>query len=169
MTRIGSWITFTFWIILIQIFILSYVEVGGYLSPYLYPLILILAPANFNRYGLLLLGGLLGLGIDFHEGSGGLHLMASSALAYGRSWMLNAVVPRAAEEQLPFAPQDLGLGKWLTLIFLSYGLHHVWLFLWASHDGHLWSLVVVRSLLNLVVSGALATAIAWFIPKSANG
>jgi len=55
------------------------------------------------------------------------------------------------------------------LIFLSYGLHHVWLFLWASHDGHLWSLVVVRSLLNLVVSGALATAIAWFIPKSANG
>jgi hypothetical protein len=105
MTRIGSWITFTFWIVLIQIFVLSYVEVGGYLSPYLYPLILILAPANFNRYGLLLLGGLLGLGIDFHEGSGGLHLMASSALAYGRSWMLNAVVPRAAEEQLPFAPQ----------------------------------------------------------------
>jgi hypothetical protein len=95
--------------------------------------------------------------------------MASSALAYARPWMLNAVVPRAAEEQLPFAPQDLGTGKWLTLIFLSFGLHHVWLFVWASHDGHLWSLVLMRSVLNLAVSGALATAIAWFIPKSSNG
>ncbi len=73
MTRIGSWITFTFWVVLLQIFVLSYVEVGGYLSPYLYPLILVLAPANFNRYGLLMLSSLLGLGIDLHEGSGGLH------------------------------------------------------------------------------------------------
>jgi hypothetical protein len=29
--------------------------------------------------------------------------------------------------------------------------------------------VLLRSALNLLVSGALATAIAWFIPKSSNG
>lgn len=95
--------------------------------------------------------------------------MATSLLAYTRPWMLNAVIPRAAEEQLPFAPQDLGLGKWFTLLLLTFGLHHVWLFLWASHDGHVWSLVLLRSLINIVVSGSLATAIGWFYPKSSQG
>ena len=109
MTRIGSWLSLVFWVIVLQLLVLSQIEVSGYLSPYLYPLVIVLAPANFNRYGLLIIGALLGIAMDFHEGSGGLHLMATSLLAYMRPWMLNAVIPRAAEEQLPFAPQDLGL------------------------------------------------------------
>ncbi|MDP4932519.1 MAG: hypothetical protein NWQ85_04140 [Schleiferiaceae bacterium] len=169
MTRIGSWLSLIFWVLILQLLVLSQIEVSGYLSPYLYPLVIVLAPANFDRYGLLIIAALMGLAMDFHEGSGGLHLMATSLLAYTRPWMLNAVIPRAAEEQLPFAPQDLGLGKWFTLLLLTFGLHHVWLFLWASHDGHVWSLVLLRSLINIVVSGSLATAIGWFYPKSSQG
>lgn len=166
MTRPGPWIAFSFWVLLAQIFILSQIEVGGYLSPYVYPLVIVLAPANFNRLGLLAVGAMLGLGIDLHEGSGGLHLMASSLLAYVRIWLLNGVVPRAAEEQLAFAPQDLGLGKWTTLALLTWSVHHLWLFIWASHGGHILSLVIGRSVLNVVVSASLATALAWFVPKS---
>ena len=148
---------------------MSQIEVGGYLSPYLYPLILVLAPANFNRLGLVAISAVIGLGIDLHEGSGGLHLMASSLLAYVRPWILNGIVPRAAEEQLSFAPQDLGLGKWTTLVLLTMGIHHLWLFVWASHGTHILSLVLGRSVLNLLVSAALSTAVAWFIPKSQVG
>ena len=89
MTRPGPWIVFSFWVLLAQILLLSQIEVGGYLSPYLYPLVLVLAPANFNRLGLLAIAAALGLGIDLHEGSGGLHMMASSLLAYLRPWILN--------------------------------------------------------------------------------
>jgi len=169
MTRPGPWIVFSFWVLLVQVVLLSQIEVGGYLSPYLYPLVLILAPANFNRLGLLAIGALLGLGIDLHEGSGGLHLMASSLLAYVRPWILNGIVPRAAEEQLSFVPQDIGLGKWTTLVLLTLGIHHLWLFLWASHGTHILSLIVGRSVLNLLVSAALLTAVAWFVPKSQVG
>ena len=169
MTRPGPWIVFSFWLLLAQIFLLSQIEVGGYLSPYLYPLILVLAPANFNRLGLVAISAVIGLGIDLHEGSGGLHLMASSLLAYVRPWILNGIVPRAAEEQLSFAPQDLGLGKWTTLVLLTMGIHHLWLFVWASHGTHILSLVLGRSVLNLLVSAALSTAVAWFIPKSQVG
>ena len=169
MTRPGPWIVFSFWVLLAQIFLLSQIEVGGYLSPYLYPLILVLAPANFNRLGLVAISAVIGLGIDLHEGSGGLHLMASSLLAYVRPWILNGIVPRAAEEQLSFAPQDLGLGKWTTLVLLTMGIHHLWLFVWASHGTHILSLVLGRSVLNLLVSAALSTVVAWFIPKSQVG
>jgi len=169
MTRPGPWIVFSFWVLLAQIFLLSQIEVGGYLSPYLYPLILVLAPANFNRLGLVAISAVIGLGIDLHEGSGGLHLMASSLLAYVRPWILNGIVPRAAEEQLSFAPHDLGLGKWTTLVLLTMGIHHLWLFVWASHGTHILSLVLGRSVLNLLVSAALSTAVAWFIPKSQVG
>lgn len=168
MTKVFGWITFSFWVLLAQWLLLSQISVGGYLSPYLYPLVLLLAPANFNRYGLLVLSGFIGLLMDLHEGSGGLHVMASSLVAYARPWMLNAVVPRAAEEQLPFAPQDLGLGKWFTLLLLFVGLHHFWLFAWSNHDGQIIRLVLGRSALNILVSGSLTTAAAWFIPKSAN-
>lgn len=169
MTRPGPWIVFSFWVILAQILLLSQIEVGGYLSPYLYPLVLVLAPANFNRLGLLAIAAALGLGVDLHEGSGGLHMMANSLLAYARPWILNGIVPRAAEEQLSFVPQDLGLGKWTTLVLLTLGIHHIWLFLWASHGTHIFSLVLGRSVLNVVVSAALSTSVAWFIPKSQAG
>ena len=109
MTRIGPWLSLVFWVIVLQLLVLSQIEVSGYLSPYLYPLVIVLAPANFNRYGLLIIGALLGIAMDFHEGSGGLHLMATSLLAYMRPWMLNAVIPRAAEEQL--RPPRFGLGQ----------------------------------------------------------
>ena len=166
MTRPGPWIMFSLWVLLAQWLVLSQIEVGGYLSPYLYPLVILMAPANFNRLGLVLVGGILGFALDAHEGSGGLHLMATSLMAYARPWFLNTVVPRAAEEQLPFAPQDLGLGKWITLVMIAYTVHHTWLFVWASHGSHILWLVFGRALLNTVVSGALATSVAWFIPKS---
>jgi hypothetical protein len=166
MTRTGPWIVFSFWVMLTQLFLLSQIQVGGYLSPYVYPLILLLAPANFNRLALVGLGGLIGIAMDLHEGSGGLHVMASTALSYARPWILNAIVPRAAEEQLPFAPQDLGINKWTTLILLAYSAHHLWLFAWASHGVHIITLVFIRSALNVLVSASLASAISWFIPKS---
>ena len=169
MTRPGPWIVFSFWVLLAQIFVLSQIEVGGYLSPYLYPLIVILAPANFNRLGLLAIGAVLGLGIDLHEGSGGLHLMASSLLAYIRPWVLKTIVPRASEEQLSFAPKDIGLGKWTTLILITMGIHHLWIFAWASHGTHIVGLVFGRGILNIAVSASIATAVAWFIPKSQVG
>lgn len=169
MTRPGPWIVFAFWVLLAQFLLLSSIEVGGYLSPYLYPLVIVLAPANFNRLGLLAIGALLGLSLDLHEGSGGLHLMASTLLAYARPWILGGIVPRAAEEQLAFAPQDLGLGKWTTLALLTFTLHHFWLFAWASHGIHILALVFLRTVLNVAVSATLATAVAWFIPKSQNG
>ena len=79
MTRPGPWIVFSFWVLLAQIFLLSQIEVGGYLSPYLYPLILVLAPANFNRLGLVAISAVIGLGID---------LLVSAALSTAVAWFI---------------------------------------------------------------------------------
>jgi len=54
-------------------------------------------------------------------------------------------------------------------VLLTMGIHHLWLFVWASHGTHILSLVLGRSVLNLLVSAALSTAVAWFIPKSQVG
>ena len=54
----------------------------------------------------------------------------------------------------------------ITFFIISYTFHHTFFFFFSIHLIHILCFVFGRALLNTVVSGALATAVAWFIPKS---
>ena len=101
-------------------------------------------------------------------------LMIFGAVMPAWTGLANWMVPMQIGAPDMALPRLNNFSFWLlpfafTLLLLTFGLHHVWLFLWASHDGHVWSLVLLRSLINIVVSGSLATAIGWFYPKSSQG
>ena len=90
------WAIWSLSLLLFQSFILSQVQVYGYLNPYLYILVLLLAPATWSRMNLLIIGALLGAWMDFQMHSGGMHLMATSLVAYFRPQLLASVLPQMA-------------------------------------------------------------------------
>ncbi|MDG1252697.1 MAG: hypothetical protein P8N56_03380 [Schleiferiaceae bacterium] len=135
-----SWAIWTLILVLFQSFVLSQVQVYGYLNPYLYLLALLLAPASWSRMTLLLAGALLGAWMDFQMHSGGMHLMATSLIGFFRPQLLASVLPRASEEDLGFTMGDMGAGKWLIYTGMAAALHHGYLFAVDAHGlYHFWA------------------------------
>ncbi len=94
MKRWTTWALWSIGILLFQSFVLSQVQLYGYLNPYLYVAVVLLAPATWSRMHLLWIGAAVGAWMDFQMHSGGMHLMASSLLAYFRPAILSSVLPQ---------------------------------------------------------------------------
>lgn len=114
---------------LFQSIVLSQIQLYGYFNPYVYPLLILLIPAHTSRWNQLLLGTVLGGLMDLQMMSGGVHLMASSLLAYLRPYILNFIVPRAKEEKLGITMYDIGLEKFALILGVGALIHHAYLFL----------------------------------------
>jgi len=150
------WALWSLAILLFQSFVLSQVHIYGYLNPYLYVLVILLAPATWSRMTLLCTGALLGAWMDFQMHSGGMHLMASSLLGYFRPALLASVLPRAAEEDLGFTLADMGAGKWITYTGLSVAAHHAYLFAVDAHGlyafwGYVWRTILSSGTTTLLL------------------
>lgn len=147
MKRWTSWALWSLFVLLFQSLVLSHVQLYGYLNPYLYVAVILLAPATWSRMQLLWLGAAVGAWMDFQMHSGGMHLMATSLLAYFRPAILSSVLPRAAEESLGFTLHDMGAGKWWVYASVSVLVHHGFLFAVDAHGlyyfgGYLWRTLV---------------------------
>ena len=112
-----------------QVFILNFVELSGYINPFLYVLFLLLLPLEIPNWLLLVLAFVLGFAVDVFSGIMGIHAAACLFMAYCRPFVLSILSPRGGYEP-GVAPtiRDLGL-TW----FLSYAgslilLHHLVLF-----------------------------------------
>lgn len=158
MKRWTTWLLWSLGVLLFQSFVLSQVQLYGYLNPYLYIAVVLFAPAAWSRMQLLWLGAVLGGWMDFQMHSGGMHLMATSLLAYFRPAILSSVLPRAAEESLGFTLHEMGAGKWLVYTTVAVATHHGFLFAVDAHGlYHFWGFVW-----RTIVSGA-ATVLLLYI------
>ncbi|MGA1777580.1 MAG: hypothetical protein ACO39W_02230 [Schleiferiaceae bacterium] len=160
------WALWSLAILLFQSFVLSQVHIYGYLNPYLYVLIILLAPATWSRMALLWTGAILGAWMDFQMHSGGMHMMASSLLGYFRPALLASVLPRAAEEDLGFTLSDMGAGKWITYTGLSVAAHHAYLFAVDAHGLYAFWGYVWRTILSTATTTLLLYLAASFIKPS---
>ncbi|GAB5399016.1 MAG: rod shape-determining protein MreD [Aureisphaera sp.] len=114
-------------LVLVQVFILNQINLGGYINPYLYPLFILVFPLTGNKSWLIFLSFVLGLTIDMFSDSGGVHAAASIFIAwirpvalkysFGVSYQLNTLKISTA----PFSQQ-------LIYIFSMVFLHHLMLF-----------------------------------------
>lgn len=75
-------------LILLQVLILNNIMLFGFITPYVYPLFIILLPLNINHIQSLFLAFVFGLCIDFFQDSGGVHAAACLVIAYIRPLVL---------------------------------------------------------------------------------
>jgi hypothetical protein len=116
-------------VILFQVLVMDNVMLNGYMVPYIYILFILLMPFETPRWTQLVLGFLLGMGIDLFLNTPGMHTAATVLIAFIRPYLLNLLAPRDGYEPDSF-PRIHYYG---FLWFLKYTLiivliHHLVLF-----------------------------------------
>ncbi|NQY68515.1 MAG: rod shape-determining protein MreD [Flavobacteriales bacterium] len=118
-----------FLLILFQVLILNNVELGGYLNPFLYVLILLLLPIDMPKGLVLAVAFFTGFCIDIFSDSIGLHSSACVLLAFIRPLILKFTEPRGgydfnAQPTLKY----MGLQWFLFYAVILVFCHHLILF-----------------------------------------
>jgi rod shape-determining protein MreD len=111
--------------------------------PLLYPLFILLLPFSTPVWLLLILGFITGITVDSFMNTVGMHAMATVLIAYLRTNVLNALMPKHLSEYAGQSPnvKNMGWIPFLTYSFFLILLHHLVYFsveLWSlSNTGYL--------------------------------
>jgi rod shape-determining protein MreD len=149
-------------IVLLQVLILNKVTLRWWsepsvfpvFTPYIYPLFILLLPFETPVWGLLICGFVLGLSIDSFTNTAGMHALATVLIAYLRTNVLSALLPRNLSEYSGMQPSTRNMGWMPFLVYSGFLLilHHLVFFsveLWNfSNIGQL----MLKTLASVVTS-----------------
>lgn len=113
----------------LQVLVLNYIRINGYINPYVYILYIMLLPFGIKGWMLLAAGFILGYSVDLFMGTPGLHTGATVLMAFMRPTIIRMSTGAQESENL-FEPSLSKMGmRW----FFSYSLwlviiHHLALF-----------------------------------------
>jgi len=154
-------------IILLQVLILNKItlrwwnEPSGFpiFIPYVYPLFLLLLPFETPIWALLILGFFLGITVDTFMNTAGMHAFATILIAYLRTNVLSALLPRNLSEYANQSPSIKSMG-WMP--FLVYSAFLIFLHHFVFFTIELWNLSNFGMLL-LKVAASSATSMLFII------
>lgn len=116
-------------LVLIQVFVLNNIQLGGYINPYLYVLFILLLPFEIPGWLLLLISLITGLTIDMFTNTQGMHAAATVFLGFLRPYMLSLISPRDGYEfGTKPSISHLGFTWFITYAGILVFLHHLLLF-----------------------------------------
>lgn len=114
-------------IIFIQVFLLNRVEVSWWqgsgfpiFTPLIYPIIIILLPFNTPPWLSIIVGFCAGLIVDASMNTPGMHAFATVLIAYFRTNVLNAILPRNLSDYRMEAPSVKNMGWVPYIVFASF-------------------------------------------------
>ena len=115
---------------LIQVYVLDKIpHLHRFIVPYLYYLFLLWLPFSIPRMGLLALGFLCGLLLDYFKMTPGLHTAACVLVAYARPFVISILIPKETTEfnyHEP-SPRGMGWGPYMMYALILTVLHHTYL------------------------------------------
>lgn len=116
--------------IFVQVFVLNKIpHLHRFIVPYLYFLFILWLPFSTPRLGLLFIGFITGLILDYFKMTPGLHAAACVFIAYIRPFIIQLLITKEATE-ITFhepSPRGLGWGPYLVYAFILTLLHHIYL------------------------------------------
>lgn len=116
-------------LVLIQVFILNNIQLGGFINPYLYVLFILLLPFEIPDWLLLFIALIVGLTIDMFTNTQGMHAAATVFLAFLRPYMLSLISPRDGYEfGTKPSISHMGFTWFITYAGILVFLHHLLLF-----------------------------------------
>src|SRR5258705_3250409 len=81
--------------ILVQVYLLNKIPfLHQFIAPYLYYLFILWLPFSISRMGLLVIGFITGIVLDFFMMTPGLHAAACVLIAYLRPFVINVLAPK---------------------------------------------------------------------------
>jgi rod shape-determining protein MreD len=161
-TYLRNFLRFCF-IIILQVLVLNKVTLRWWLEPmgfpifvpYVYPLFILLLPFETPVWALIVLGFITGITVDSFANTAGLHACATVFIAYLRTNVLNALLPKNLSE---YAHQNPNVKNMTWTPFLTYAaflllLHHTVFFtleLWNFNNiGYLLLKIVAATITSM--------------------
>ena len=123
--------------ILLQVYLLNKIPfLHQFIVPYLYYLFILWLPFGISRMGLLVIGFLTGISLDFFMTTPGLHAAACVLIAYLRPFIINVLAPKDATgfSYREPSPRAMGWTPYIVYIFVLTLFHHAYMVLleWLS-------------------------------------
>lgn len=119
-------IRFVFFILL-QVYVLNKVpHLHRLITPYIYYLFILWLPFSISRQGLLVIGFLTGLMLDYFTNSPGLHAAACLLVAYVRPFLIDVLTPKDSSDfnyREP-SPRAMQWTPYAVYVFVLTLLHH---------------------------------------------
>lgn len=141
-----------FLVLALQFFLFSNVQFFGYLTPYYYPVLLLLMPVRYNQHNLLILGFVVGLLVDAFEQTGAIHASATVMMVYLRPVLLRLVSTRGGEDLPRLDAESLGYRNFAIFVSMALFFHHFTLFFLDALKFSNLDLVLWRALQTTVLS-----------------
>lgn len=140
-------------LILLQVFVVNNIRLGGYVHPNVYLIFVMLLPINIPNWQLLISGFGMGLIIDLFCGTPGLHAGASTFMAFCRPYILNLLSGHQKYDNV----QEPNIGQQGGIWFVKYTscmaiVHHLFLFMAESFSFKLFGQVLLRILISAPAS-----------------
>lgn len=151
-------------ILLLQVLILNKITLQWWSQPpgfpvfipYIYPLFLLLLPFETPAWALMLAGFFGGLVVDAFMNTAGMHAFAMVLIAYFRTNVLNALLPKNLSEYPNQTPSVKNMGWLPFIIYVSFliVMHHAAFFsieLWSmSNIGYLLLKILVSAVTSIL-------------------
>ncbi|MBS1772622.1 MAG: rod shape-determining protein MreD [Bacteroidetes bacterium] len=122
--------------------------------PYVYPLFILLLPFEAPVWLLLVIGFATGITMDSFSNTAGLHAFATVLIAYLRTNVLNALMPKNLSEYPNQTPSVKNMGWVPFLVYSSFLIlvHHI-----AYFTIEVWSLANIGYLLLKIFASAITS------------
>lgn len=138
-------------LVLAQVLVFNNIEINGYINPYIYILFILLLPFETPKWIVITLGALLGLSIDIFSETIGMHMAATTFMAFLRPFVLSVFAPRDGYESGTF-PRVAYYGfqwffKYAAVLILAHHLVLFYIEIFRIHDFFITFLRVVLSAL----------------------
>lgn len=124
--------------------------------PYIYPLFILLLPLSTPVWALLFIGFATGLTVDVFTNTAGMHAFACVLIAYLRTNVLNALLPKHLTEYGDQVPgiKNMGWVPFLTYSAFLIFIHHFTFYLieiWSLRNPGYLALKIVASTLTSIL------------------
>ena len=153
-------------LVLIQVFILNNIQLGGYVNPYLYILFILILPFEIPNWFLLVIAFLLGFSIDLFSNTIGMHTSATVFMAFLRPYVLKIISPRDGyeTETLPQL-RYYGVAWFIRYAAILIFAHHLFLFYIEVFKLSNFFATFVRVILNSIFTFILILISQYFFRK----
>lgn len=160
-------IVFGIFVILLQVLALNNVNVGGFINPYVYPLIILVLPFETKPWATLFIAFFIGIIVDLFTGTLGMHAFALVFMTALRPYFIKALSLDKFEQGKSINIRTQDSLVVLVYVALLFFIHHLVYFLVESFSlisfGRLFLLTLASTITSIIIALILL-----FIFKSPN-
>ena len=144
-------------LMLLQLLVLNYVYLGGYIIPMLYVLFLLMLPTSMGRIPMLLVAFGTGLLIDIMSGVLGFHTLACTTVAMIRILFADRILTRGENTVIEVPSiHSVSPQYYVSYLLLMYGIFYLLFFMTELFSFKGFGGVLLATLLSTLVSTLLS-------------